>query len=71
MHRIDMNLTQAVGIVMTSLLPWSRIDRALSISPLFEPSLEVVCIAKNRAARLNGPGEQGVNGLLLYVLKHV
>jgi len=70
-HRIDMNLAEAIFILITGIFGLSMIDGFMDIAPGFQLVVNGVFIGKNKRTGLDGLTHHGLNGLLLDIGEHL
>lgn len=66
-HGIDVDLTEAILVLITSIFGLGMMDGFMGIAPGFQLAINGVFIGKNDRTGLDGLTHQGLNGLLLDV----
>ena len=66
-HRIHMDFTQAVAIVVSCELTPSMVDMLMTVSPGLQTGINAVLISINKCAGINSVFDEGLDGLLLHI----
>src|SRR6266567_5311204 len=70
-HRIHMDFTQAVAIVISCELTPSMVDMLMTVAPRLQTGINAVFISINQCAWINSVFDQRLDGLLLHVREQI
>src|ERR671930_65633 len=70
-HRIHMDFTQTIAIVISCELTPSMIDMLMTVAPGLQTGINAVFISINKCAWINSVFDQRLDGLLLHVREQI
>src|SRR5919197_3225688 len=70
-HRIHMDFTQAVAIVVSCELAPSMVDMLMTVAPGLQTGINAVLISINKCTWINRVFDQRLDGLLLHVREQI
>src|SRR5918992_5249731 len=71
LHGIHMHFTQAIAIFISGVLAPSMVHALMAIPPHRQAGINAVLVRINKCARSNGLFDERLDGLLLYIGKHI
>src|SRR5262245_17399808 len=70
LHRVDVDLAEAVPVVIPGELPGGMADRPMHVAPFVQAAVDVVLVGIDHAARRDDRPDQRADGHLLHVGQH-
>src|SRR5688572_33389844 len=70
-QRVDVHLAQAVAVLITSVFTASMTDRLVAVTPLLQPSIDVVLVGVDEGACSDRGLDDRLDGLLLDIGQHL
>jgi len=70
LHRVDMDLMEAVAIFVTGILAGAVTNRLVLIAPLWQATVDIIFVGQYKGTRQNRLLDQRPDCFLAYVLQH-